>query len=77
MRRFRLCLTFIVTVIGVSQAHAQSESDRLRDALRNATAQARSLEDQRAALQAKLTAAEQERDRLKKQNDGLRAISPC
>src|SRR5262249_26026772 len=50
-----------------------SDSDRLREALRSATAQARALEDQRAALQAKLTAAEQERDRLRKQNEGFRA----
>ncbi len=54
-------------------SHAQSETDRLREALRTATAQSRALEDQRAALQAKLTAAEQERDRLKKQNDTFRA----
>jgi chromosome segregation ATPase len=53
-------------------AHAQSETDRLREALRNATAQARALEDQRAALQAKLTAAEQERDRLRMQNEAYR-----
>jgi len=53
-------------------AHADSETDRLREALRTATAQSRSLEDQRAALQAKAAAAEQERDRLKKQNEALR-----
>ena len=54
-------------------ARAQSETDRLREALRSATAQSRALEDQRAALQAKLTAAEQERDRLRKQNEAYRA----
>jgi chromosome segregation ATPase len=53
-------------------ARAQSETDRLREALRNATAQARALEDQRAALQAKSTAAEQERDRLRMQNEAYR-----
>jgi chromosome segregation ATPase len=70
----------IVTVLIVglavalpASAHAQSETDRLREALRSATGQVRSLEDQRAALQAKATAAEQERDKLKKQSDALRA----
>ncbi len=54
-------------------AHADQESDRLREALRSATAQTRALEDQRAALQARAIAAEQERDRLKKQNETFRA----
>ncbi len=45
----------------------------MREALRSATAQARAAEDQRAAVQAKLTAAEQERDRLRKQIEGYRA----
>ena len=48
-------------------------ADRLREALRSATGQFRTLEDQRAALQARATAAEQERDRLRKQNEVLRA----
>jgi chromosome segregation ATPase len=73
MRRPRLYLAVAVTIVTAAGAGAQSDSDRLRDALRSATAQARSLEDQRAALQAKLTAAEQERDRLRKQNEAVRA----
>ena len=48
-------------------------ADRLREALRSATGQFRTLEDQRAALQARATAAEQERDRPRKQNEVLRA----
>lgn len=56
-----------------SLAQAQSETDRLREALRSATAQVRSLEDQRAVLQARQAEAERERDRLKRQNDALRA----
>lgn len=69
-----LALVVFLVVIGLPGiSHAQSEPDRLREALRTATAQTRALEDQRAALQAKLTAAEQERDRLKKQNDTFRA----
>jgi chromosome segregation ATPase len=54
-------------------ARADQEGDRLREALRTATAQARAAEDQRAALQAKLTSAEQERERLRKQNEAYRA----
>ncbi len=73
MRHLRLYLAVALTVAAHATAHADAETDRLRDALRNATAQSRSLEDQRAALQAKLTVAEQERDRLRKQNDAFRA----
>ena len=73
MRLLRLssiaALAFIIPAI----AHADQEGDRLREALRAATAQARAAEDQRAALQAKLTSAEQERDRLRKQNEAYRA----
>jgi chromosome segregation ATPase len=73
MRSLRLCLAVALTIAGSVTARADAESDRLREALRNATAQSRQLEDQRAALQAKLTAAEQEREKLKKQNDAYRA----
>jgi chromosome segregation ATPase len=67
---------FIILVLAVAlspPAHAQSETDRLREALRSATAQVRSLEDQRGVLQARLTTAEGERDRLRKQTEALRA----
>lgn len=73
MRHWQLYLIVALTLVASTAARADSDSDRLREALRTATAQARSLEDQRAALQAKLTAAEQERDRLKKQSDTYRA----
>ena len=73
MRHLRLSLVVALTVLTSTAARSDAESDRLREALRNATAQSRSLEDQRAALQAKLTVAEQERERLKKQNDAFRA----
>jgi len=72
MRHLYLNLIMIFAVVASATAHADSETDRLREALRTATAQSRSLEDQRAALQAKAAAAEQERDRLKKQNEALR-----
>ena len=73
MRYLRLHLAVALTVVSSATAHADAESDRLREALRNATAQSRQLEDQRTALQAKLTSAEQEREKLKKQNEAYRA----
>jgi chromosome segregation ATPase len=48
-------------------ALAQSETDRLREALRSAISQVRSLEDQQAVLQAKMSEAERERERLKRE----------
>ena len=45
-------------------AQAASELDRLRAALRTLTAQARTLEDQRAALKAQLNESNQEKERL-------------
>jgi chromosome segregation ATPase len=74
MRRpaaFALAALFAIVV--PAQSHAQSEVDRLREALRNATVQLRSLEDQRAVMQAKQAETERERDRLRRQNEALRA----
>lgn len=68
---FIVAVTF--AVVASTCAQAQSETDRLREALRSATAQVRSLEDQRAVLQARQAAVEGERDRLKRQNETLRA----
>jgi chromosome segregation ATPase len=73
MRHGALYLVGGLMIVISAAAHGQSDSERLREALRTATAQARSLEDQRTALQAKLTAAEQERDRLRKQSDAFKA----
>jgi chromosome segregation ATPase len=73
VRYFRLFLIIASAVVLSTTAHAQSETDRLREALRTTTGQLRQLEDQRAALQARATAAEQDRDRLRKQNETLRA----
>jgi chromosome segregation ATPase len=72
MRRSPLYFVVALTVLISTAAHSD-ESDRLREALRNATAQVRAFEDRHASLQAKLTVAEQERDRLKKQNEAYRA----
>jgi chromosome segregation ATPase len=68
-------LFLLVTLAAMQPAavNAQSETDRLREALRSCTTQLRSAEDQRAVLQAKLAEAERERDRLRKQNELLRA----
>jgi len=73
MGQARFLIVVALTFLTSATARADAESDRLREALRNATTQSRQLEDQRAALQAKLTSAEQERDKLKKQNDAFRA----
>ena len=55
------------------EARADTETDRLREALRNAITQTRTLEDARAALQAKLADAEKDRAALKAQVDAARA----
>jgi chromosome segregation ATPase len=54
-------------------AGADSDADRLREALRGAIAQQRALEDQRAAMQAKLTEAESARAGLEKQIKAAKA----
>lgn len=60
--------------LGVNaSAQAQSETDRLRDALRTLTAQVRSLEDQRTAIQTQLAEVTRARDTLKGEVDGAKA----
>jgi chromosome segregation ATPase len=73
MRHLALFLNFALIVLFPAGAQAQSEADRLREALRTCTAQTRSAEDQRAVLQARLGEAERERDRLRRQSEILRA----
>jgi chromosome segregation ATPase len=73
MRGASLLLVLAVATALPVPASAQSEADRLREALRSCTSQLRSAEDQRAVLQARLAEAERERDRLRKQNEILRA----
>ncbi|NPV19256.1 hypothetical protein [Bradyrhizobium aeschynomenes] len=58
--------------IGPSRA-ADSDADRLREALRAATLQTRQLEDQRAALQAKLADADKEKVVAKAQVEAAKA----
>ncbi|MCC8964496.1 hypothetical protein H8A95_19785 [Bradyrhizobium sp. Pear76] len=72
----RIALFVLMMVIGAlssGTAFAQSETDRLRDALRTATAQTRALEDQRTALQAKVADADREKATAKKEVDDLKA----
>ena len=68
----RLALLAVAAVY-CSEARADAESDRLREALRSATMQTRQLEDQRAASQAKLAEAEKEKVALKAQIDAAKA----
>ncbi|RZN08877.1 hypothetical protein CWO91_20430 [Bradyrhizobium genosp. SA-3] len=55
------------------EVRAESETDRLREALRSAIAQARQMEDQRTALQAKIADADREKAALKAQVDAAKA----
>ena len=73
MNRLLSLLFVTLVVLAPASAFAQSETDRLREALRTATGQVRSLEDQRAVMQAKQVEAERDRDKLKAQNQTLRA----
>ena len=73
IRVLTIGLALLATVMASAGAHAQSETDRLREALRAATAQTRSLEDQRTALQAKIVAAERDATALKAQIDAAKA----
>jgi chromosome segregation ATPase len=59
--------------LACAHAQAQSEADRLRDALRTATAQTRQLEDERTALQAKLADADRQRAAAKAEVDAAHA----
>jgi chromosome segregation ATPase len=66
--------SLVAFALAVSGANAQeSETDRLREALRQATLQARSAEDQRNALQIKLTKAEGDKTALKTELDKAKA----
>ena len=55
------------------ETRAESETDRLREALRSATAQTRSLEDQRTVLQAKVADAERDKAAMTAQLNAARA----
>ena len=61
--RLLLAALSMFLLTGVAVAQEDSETDRLREALRDSIQQNRALEDQRAALQAQLTDATRDRDR--------------
>lgn len=64
MRKHLLTVAVVLSSLASVDAHADADLDKLRDALRSATAQTRALEDQRAALQAKVAEAEREKAAL-------------
>jgi peptidoglycan hydrolase CwlO-like protein len=73
MRYRTICVVLVAAVLGSTVAHAETETDRLREALRSATGQLRALEDQRTAMQAKLAEADREKANLKLQVDSQKA----
>ena len=66
-------LVAIAILASTGAAFAQLETDRLREALRQAIAQTRTLEDERTALQGKLASAECDKANLKAQVEGAQA----
>ena len=70
--RFSLVLVAMATLVS-SGAIADTETDRLREALRSAIMQTRALEDQRTALQAKLADAERDKAAAKAEIDAAKA----
>jgi chromosome segregation ATPase len=66
-----LCIAAALGAIG--QAHAQSNEDRLRDALRESVAQMRAAQDQAAQAQADLQKAQQDRAAVQAQLDAALA----
>ncbi len=74
MRQYLIIIMSLLAITAATTARGEeSEDDRLRDALRDATAQAQALEDQRVAVQNQLTAMTQERDHLKVDLQGAKA----
>jgi chromosome segregation ATPase len=74
MMRSRIsCLAVVAAVMCTGAARADTETDKLREALRSATMQTRALEDQRAASQAKIAEAEKDKAALKAQVDAAKA----
>lgn len=61
MKHRTLSAALLLVSIAGSDARADADTDRLREALRSATAQTRALEDQRTALQAKIAEADREK----------------
>lgn len=74
MKSSLILISLVVGALGSPAcALADSETDRLREALRSATMQTRQLEDERAALQAKVADADREKAAAKAQVDAAKA----
>ncbi len=73
MRIAMIAGVVMAALVSAAPANAQSESDRLREALRSATAQLRQLEDERTALQAKIADFDREKAAAKAQVDAAKA----
>lgn len=76
MTRIRTIIVMVVVASALfhaDKASAQSEADRLRDALRQMTAQVRSLEDQRTGMQAQIAELTRSRDRFRDEVKEARA----
>jgi chromosome segregation ATPase len=73
MRGLSLFAAALAMSSQIDIARADTETDRLREALRTATQQTRQLEDQRTALQAKLADAERDKAAAKAQIDAAKA----
>ncbi len=73
MRHRILIITSVIIAILPVSARADSEIDRLRDALRTAIAQSRALEDERTAMQARIAQADRDKAALKAQVDAEKA----
>lgn len=68
-----ILLTMTALTCSATAAFADTEADKLREALRVSTLQTRQLEDQRAALQAKVNDAEREKAAAKAQAEAAKA----
>jgi chromosome segregation ATPase len=73
MRRSLVLALGFIALLPVTQARAQSESDKLRDALRNLTTQNNALDQERANLQKQLTQADQDKQKLQHEVDADKA----
>jgi chromosome segregation ATPase len=72
-RRIIIGLAIFASVSAVTMARADTETDRLREALRSAIAQTRQLEDQRTALQARVSEIDRVKAEAKAQVDAEKA----
>jgi chromosome segregation ATPase len=71
--RIFILATLVAATTFCNAARADTETDKLREALRSAIAQTRALEDQRAAQQAKVAEVEKDKAALKAQVDAGKA----